>query len=98
MTCTRHAAYQSLCEMCHARRHSSALARIEADIAELRERTTLRERYGELRLRYSLRGADDRPIVLTDAVDADGLVMRVRLLDWETLLDAVERGVVGETE
>lgn len=50
------------------------------------------------RLKYAARGAADRPVILSDAVDEDGMVTRVRMLGWEELLDAIERSVAGDVD
>jgi hypothetical protein len=97
-SCDRHPWRYAMCPDCTAVNQSVTLRAVYDDIDTVRQEVRHTLKVKRMAEQYQSRPVEDRPLVLTDAVDENGTVVRVRMLGWEELLDVIERSVIGETD
>jgi hypothetical protein len=91
-SCGRHPWRYSMCPDCAALNASVALRAIEADLDRARQEVRHALRVSELAEQYANRPDSDR----VRAYDDEGTV--IPLVNWEELIDVIERSVRGEVD
>jgi hypothetical protein len=91
-SCDRHPWRYAMCPDCTAVNQSVALRAIERDLTAARNEVRLALKANELHRTYANRPLDDR----VRAYDDEGTV--IPLVNWEELIDTIERSVIGETD